>query len=50
MPDVVIVTFQWVSTAPGVGADGIDRDAERLRDAWEWALEEEMCRLGVEAA
>ena len=48
MPDVAIVTPQWVSTASGVGADGIDRDAER--DAWEGALEEEMCRLGVEAA
>ena len=48
MPDVAIVTFQWVSTAPDVGADGIDHDAKR--DACEWALEEEMCRLGVEAA
>ena len=29
IPDVEIVTPQWVSTASGVGADGIDRDGER---------------------
>ena len=46
MPDAAIVTLQWVQPRTLEPMESIAMQ----RDAWEWALEEEMCRLGVEAA